>query len=57
LNRCCPVADERLTRAGDVGASNLPVCGANAVITRSKSGAGNALKIEIWHIRHRSETF
>jgi hypothetical protein len=42
LNGCYPGEDEKLTRAGDVGASDLPVLGANAVITRSKSGAGYA---------------
>ncbi|KAJ7482582.1 hypothetical protein FB451DRAFT_1170447 [Mycena latifolia] len=40
LNRCCLVEDERLTRAGDVCASDLPAFGANAVITRSESGTG-----------------
>jgi hypothetical protein len=42
LNGCCPGEDDRLTRAGDVGASDLPILGANAVITRSKPGTGFA---------------
>ncbi|KAJ7482605.1 hypothetical protein FB451DRAFT_1170469 [Mycena latifolia] len=47
---CCLVDsdDERLTRAGDVCASDLPAFGANAVITRSGSGTGAQFRALLW---------